>query len=164
MLLAIVSLRCFPETSALHIFLEFNIHRNQKLRSASAREVAATAVLPPSFVGEVLAMCCFKLPDACGASPRFHDLDKFSGLPLNDCRYLYIKVSIGKYETLELKNSGSDYLGKAGFFPHIQVFFLLFSTGSDPTQQTAIDNFMVHELVKPKMSGAGAIKSLLICL
>ncbi|RID58650.1 hypothetical protein BRARA_F01933 [Brassica rapa] len=30
--------------------------------------------------------------------------------------------------------------------------------GSDPTQQTAIDNFMVHELVKPKMSGAGAIK------
>ena len=49
-------------------------------------------------------------------------------------------------------------MSKAGFFPHIQVFFLLFSTGSDPTQQTAIDNFMVHELVKPKMSGAGAIK------
>lgn len=21
----------------------------------------------------------------CTASPRFHDLDKFSGLPLNDC-------------------------------------------------------------------------------
>ena len=48
-------------------------------------------------------------------------------------------------------------VSKAGFFPHIQVFFLLFSTGSDPTQQTAIDNFMVHELVEPKMSGAGAI-------
>ncbi|KAH0893090.1 hypothetical protein HID58_055519, partial [Brassica napus] len=78
-------------------FLEFNIHRKQKLTSASAGEVAATAVLPPSFVGEVAAMCCFKLPE-CG--------------------------------------------------------------GSDPTQQTAIDNFMVHELMEPKTSGAGAIKSL----
>ena len=125
MLLAIVSLLCFPETSELHMyhlyhwncrsnplliqsttmspwmcvllwwvgvsasinlfkiilsiclnskihlffrFLKFNIHRNQKLRCASAREVAATAVLPPSFVGEVAAMCCFKLPDACGGN------------------------------------------------------------------------------------------------
>ncbi|KAF3548258.1 hypothetical protein DY000_02007702 [Brassica cretica] len=32
--------------------------------------------------------------------------------------------------------------------------------GSDPTQQTAIDNFMFHELMEPKTSGAGAIKSL----
>ncbi|CAF2156966.1 unnamed protein product [Brassica rapa subsp. narinosa] len=30
--------------------------------------------------------------------------------------------------------------------------------GSDPTQQTAVDNFMVHELMEPKTSGAGAIK------
>ncbi|CAG7870240.1 unnamed protein product [Brassica rapa] len=49
-------------------FLKFNIHRNQKLRCASTREVTATAVLPPSFVGEVAAMCCFKLPDACGGN------------------------------------------------------------------------------------------------
>ncbi|WZZ02729.1 hypothetical protein YC2023_088650 [Brassica napus] len=26
--------------------------------------------------------------------------------------------------------------------------------GSDPTQQTAVDNFMVHELMEPKTSGA----------
>ncbi|KAF3505630.1 hypothetical protein F2Q69_00006961 [Brassica cretica] len=32
--------------------------------------------------------------------------------------------------------------------------------GFDPTQQTAIDNFMFHELMEPKTSGAGAIKSL----
>ncbi|WZZ65662.1 hypothetical protein YC2023_077032 [Brassica napus] len=30
-------------------FLEFNIHRKQKLRSPSSEDVTATAVLPPSF-------------------------------------------------------------------------------------------------------------------
>ncbi|KAF3486459.1 hypothetical protein F2Q69_00055222 [Brassica cretica] len=46
--------------------------------------------------------------------------------------------------TLELKDGGSDYLGK--------------DVPKDPTQQTPIDNFMVDELMEPKKSGDGATK------
>nr|AAS66001.1 LOS2 [Capsella bursa-pastoris] len=57
-------------------------------------------------------------------------------------------ASTGIYEALELRDGGSDYLGKGvskavGNVNNIIGPALI---GKDPTQQTAIDNFMVHEL------------------
>ncbi|KAG2309201.1 hypothetical protein Bca4012_081883 [Brassica carinata] len=57
-------------------------------------------------------------------------------------------ASTGIYEALELRDGGSDYLGKGvskavGNVNNIIGPVLI---GKDPTQQTAIDNFMVHEL------------------
>uniref|UniRef100_M4DL50 phosphopyruvate hydratase n=1 Tax=Brassica campestris TaxID=3711 RepID=M4DL50_BRACM len=57
-------------------------------------------------------------------------------------------ASTGIYEALELRDCGSDYLGKGvskavGNVNNIIGPALI---GKDPTQQTAIDNFMVHEL------------------
>nr|AAL06912.1 At2g36530/F1O11.16 [Arabidopsis thaliana] len=57
-------------------------------------------------------------------------------------------ASTGIYEALELRDGGSDYLGKGvskavGNVNNVIGPALI---GKDPTQQTAIDNFMVHEL------------------
>ncbi|KAH0885784.1 hypothetical protein HID58_061880 [Brassica napus] len=67
--------------------------------------------------------------------------------PLLQCRCPHIKgvkvtavvpsgAFTGIYETLELSDGGSDYLGKDA--------------------SKAVDNFMVYELMEPKMSGLGA--------
>ncbi|KAG2309203.1 hypothetical protein Bca52824_028951 [Brassica carinata] len=56
-------------------------------------------------------------------------------------------ASTGIYEALELRDGGSDYLGK-GVSKAVGVNNIIGPAliGKDPTQQTAIDNFMVHEL------------------
>ncbi|XP_075104494.1 enolase isoform X2 [Nicotiana tabacum] len=53
-------------------------------------------------------------------------------------------ASTGIYEALELRDGGSDYLGKGVSKVGItlQIIIIL----QDPTDQTGIDNFMVHQL------------------
>nr|AAQ77240.1 enolase [Brassica rapa subsp. oleifera] len=57
-------------------------------------------------------------------------------------------ASTGIYEALELRDGGSDYLGKgvSKAVGNVNSIIGPASIGKDPTQQTAIDNFMVHEL------------------
>ncbi|KAL8240886.1 hypothetical protein R6Q59_014241 [Mikania micrantha] len=57
-------------------------------------------------------------------------------------------ASTGIYEALELRDGGSDYLGK-GVLKAVENVNLIIGPaliGKDPTQQTKIDNFMVQEL------------------
>nr|AAQ77241.1 enolase [Brassica napus] len=57
-------------------------------------------------------------------------------------------ASTGIYEALGLRDGGSDYLGKGASKAVGNVNNIIGPAliGKDPTQQTAIDNFMVHEL------------------
>ncbi|CAA7060919.1 unnamed protein product [Microthlaspi erraticum] len=57
-------------------------------------------------------------------------------------------ASTGIYEALELRDGGSDYLGKgvSKAVGNVNDIIGPALIGKDPTQQTAIDNFMVHEL------------------
>ncbi|TYI10747.1 hypothetical protein ES332_A09G162500v1 [Gossypium tomentosum] len=57
-------------------------------------------------------------------------------------------ASTGVYEALELRDGGSDYLGKAVSKAVANVNTIIGPAliGKDPTQQTAIDNFMVQQL------------------
>ncbi|KAL8210836.1 hypothetical protein R6Q57_005273 [Mikania cordata] len=57
-------------------------------------------------------------------------------------------ASSGIYEALELRDGGSDYLGKGVLKAVENVNLIIGPTliGKDPTQQTKIDNFMVQEL------------------
>ncbi|CAH8268430.1 unnamed protein product [Arabidopsis lyrata] len=57
-------------------------------------------------------------------------------------------ASTGIYEALELRDGGSDYLGKgvSKAVGNVNSIIGPALIGNDPTQQTAIDNFMVHEL------------------
>ncbi|CAN6897581.1 unnamed protein product [Brassica oleracea] len=57
-------------------------------------------------------------------------------------------ASTGIYEAVELRDGGSDYLGKGVSKAVRNVNSIIGPTliGKDPTQQTAIDNFMVHQL------------------
>ncbi|CAA7399840.1 unnamed protein product [Spirodela intermedia] len=57
-------------------------------------------------------------------------------------------ASTGVYEALELRDGGSDYLGKGVLKAVANVNTIIGPAliGKDPTEQTAIDNFMVQEL------------------
>ncbi|KAG2257832.1 hypothetical protein Bca52824_077126 [Brassica carinata] len=57
-------------------------------------------------------------------------------------------ASTGIYEAVELRDGGSDYLGKGVSKAVRNVNSIIGPAliGKDPTQQTAIDNFMVHQL------------------
>ncbi|KAL8232750.1 hypothetical protein R6Q57_002528 [Mikania cordata] len=53
-------------------------------------------------------------------------------------------ASTGIYEALDLRDGGSDYLGKA--VENVNLIIGPTLIGKDPTQQTKLDNFMVQEL------------------
>ncbi|KAI4371351.1 hypothetical protein MLD38_019597 [Melastoma candidum] len=57
-------------------------------------------------------------------------------------------ASTGIYEALELRDGGSDYLGKgvSKAVNNVNKIIAPALIGKDPTDQTAIDNFMVQEL------------------
>ncbi|KAJ6820706.1 enolase [Iris pallida] len=57
-------------------------------------------------------------------------------------------ASTGVYEALELRDGGSDYLGKGvgKAVENVNAFIGPALVGKDPTEQTQIDNFMVQEL------------------
>ncbi|ONK64646.1 uncharacterized protein A4U43_C07F28350 [Asparagus officinalis] len=57
-------------------------------------------------------------------------------------------ASTGVYEALELRDGGSDYLGKGvgKAVDNVNSIIGPALVGKDPTQQTQIDNFMVQEL------------------
>ncbi|KAI4310482.1 hypothetical protein MLD38_035458 [Melastoma candidum] len=57
-------------------------------------------------------------------------------------------ASTGIYEALELRDGGSDYLGKgvSKAVNNVNNIIAPALIGKDPTDQTAIDNFMVQEL------------------
>ncbi|CAJ1888495.1 unnamed protein product [Sphenostylis stenocarpa] len=57
-------------------------------------------------------------------------------------------ASTGIYEALELRDGGSDYLGKgvSKAVGNVNSVIAPALIGKDPTQQTAIDNFMVQQL------------------
>ncbi|XP_019426170.1 PREDICTED: enolase-like [Lupinus angustifolius] len=57
-------------------------------------------------------------------------------------------ASTGIYEALELRDGGSDYLGKgvSKAVDNVNTIIGPALIGKDPTQQTAIDNFIVQEL------------------
>ncbi|KAK4348415.1 hypothetical protein RND71_031170 [Anisodus tanguticus] len=57
-------------------------------------------------------------------------------------------ASTGVYEALELRDGGSDYLGKGVSKAVNNVNSIIGPAliGKDPTDQTGLDNFMVHEL------------------
>ncbi|KAK1352528.1 hypothetical protein POM88_053225 [Heracleum sosnowskyi] len=57
-------------------------------------------------------------------------------------------ASTGIYEALELRDGGSDYLGKgvSKAVGNVNSIIGPALIGKDPTNQTAIDNFMVQEL------------------
>ncbi|KAG6427488.1 hypothetical protein SASPL_111733 [Salvia splendens] len=57
-------------------------------------------------------------------------------------------ASTGIYEALELRDGGSDYLGKgvSKAVNNVNSIIAPALVGKDPTDQTAIDNFMVHQL------------------
>nr|KJB36422.1 hypothetical protein B456_006G158500 [Gossypium raimondii] len=57
-------------------------------------------------------------------------------------------ASTGIYEALELRDGGSDYLGKgvSKAVANVNTIIGPALIGKDPTQQTAIDNFMVQQL------------------
>lgn len=57
-------------------------------------------------------------------------------------------ASTGIYEALELRDGGSDYLGKgvSKAVNNVNSIIAPALIGKDPTDQTALDNYMVHEL------------------
>ncbi|KAH7289038.1 hypothetical protein KP509_31G055000 [Ceratopteris richardii] len=57
-------------------------------------------------------------------------------------------ASTGVYEALELRDGGKDYLGKgvSKAVHNVNTIIGPALVGKDPTDQTGIDNFMVHEL------------------
>ncbi|KAG9160483.1 hypothetical protein Leryth_008861, partial [Lithospermum erythrorhizon] len=57
-------------------------------------------------------------------------------------------ASTGIYEALELRDGGSDYLGKgvSKAVNNVNSIIAPALVGKDPTDQTGIDNFMVQEL------------------
>ncbi|RDX70017.1 hypothetical protein CR513_50791, partial [Mucuna pruriens] len=57
-------------------------------------------------------------------------------------------ASTGIYEALELRDGGSDYLGKGVLkaVDNVNTIIAPALIGKDPTQQTAIDNLMVQQL------------------
>ncbi|KAG6437279.1 hypothetical protein SASPL_102192 [Salvia splendens] len=57
-------------------------------------------------------------------------------------------ASTGIYEALELRDGGSDYLGKGVLkaVNNVNNIIAPALVGKDPTDQTAIDNYMVHQL------------------
>ncbi|KAL3327643.1 hypothetical protein AABB24_035358 [Solanum stoloniferum] len=57
-------------------------------------------------------------------------------------------ASTGIYEALELRDGGSDYLGKgvSKAVNNVNAIIGPALIGKDPTDQTGLDNFMVHEL------------------
>ncbi|KAL8217662.1 hypothetical protein R6Q57_021035 [Mikania cordata] len=55
-------------------------------------------------------------------------------------------ASTGIYEGLELRDGGSDYLGKGQAVENVNLIIGPTLIGKDPTQQTKIDNFMVQEI------------------
>ncbi|KAJ0624708.1 Enolase [Helianthus annuus] len=57
-------------------------------------------------------------------------------------------ASTGVYEALELRDGGSDYLGKgvSKAVSNVNTIIGPAIAGKDPTDQTGIDNFMVQEL------------------
>ncbi|CAH9071726.1 unnamed protein product [Cuscuta epithymum] len=57
-------------------------------------------------------------------------------------------ASTGIYEALELRDGGSEYLGKgvSKAVNNVNSIIAPALVGKDPTDQTAIDNFMVHQL------------------
>ncbi|KAL4274115.1 hypothetical protein GQ457_13G028590 [Hibiscus cannabinus] len=57
-------------------------------------------------------------------------------------------ASTGIYETLELRDGGSDYLGKgvSKVVENVDTIFDPTLVGKDPSEQTAIDNFRVQQL------------------
>ncbi|KAJ6817197.1 enolase [Iris pallida] len=57
-------------------------------------------------------------------------------------------ASTGVYEALELRDGGSDYLGKgvSKAVENVNAIIGPALVGKDPTEQTKIDNFMVQEL------------------
>ncbi|KAK6779455.1 hypothetical protein RDI58_021639 [Solanum bulbocastanum] len=57
-------------------------------------------------------------------------------------------ASTGIYEALELRDGGSDYLGKgvSKAVNNVNTIIGPALIGKDPTDQTSLDNFMVHEL------------------
>jgi enolase len=67
------------------------------------------------------------------------------------CRILAIffgKLTSGIYEALELRDGGSDYLGKGVLKAVNNVNSIIGPAiiGKDPTEQVDIDNFMVQQL------------------
>ncbi|XP_024526021.1 enolase isoform X1 [Selaginella moellendorffii] len=57
-------------------------------------------------------------------------------------------ASTGVYEALELRDGGKDYMGKgvSKAVNNVNAIIGPALVGKDPTDQTGIDNFMVHEL------------------
>ncbi|XP_008791284.1 enolase [Phoenix dactylifera] len=57
-------------------------------------------------------------------------------------------ASTGIYEALELRDGGSDYLGKGVLkaVGHVNTIIAPALIGKDPTQQAEVDNFMVQQL------------------
>ncbi|KMZ74878.1 Phosphopyruvate hydratase [Zostera marina] len=57
-------------------------------------------------------------------------------------------ASTGVYEALEMRDGGSDYLGKgvSKAVNNVNSIIAPALVGKNPTEQTVIDNFMVHEL------------------
>ncbi|URE06488.1 hypothetical protein MUK42_02369 [Musa troglodytarum] len=71
-------------------------------------------------------------------------------------------ASTGVYEALELRDGGSDYLGKGVLkaVENVNTIIAPALIGKDPTEQAQIDNFMVQQLDGTQTSGAGANRSL----
>ncbi|PHT36512.1 Enolase [Capsicum baccatum] len=73
-------------------------------------------------------------------------LSKFTSKPGNE--HWYCIHLIGIYEALELRDGGSDYLGKGASKAVNNVNSIIGPAliGKDPTDQTGLDNYMVHQL------------------
>ncbi|PUZ51240.1 hypothetical protein GQ55_6G166400 [Panicum hallii var. hallii] len=62
--------------------------------------------------------------------------------------FFFGKLTSGIYEALELRDGGSDYLGKGVLKAVNNVNSIIGQAiiGKDPTEQVDIDNFMVQQL------------------
>ncbi|KAH1258724.1 Enolase [Glycine max] len=74
-------------------------------------------------------------------------------------------ASTGIYEALELRDGGSDYLGKgvSKAVDNVNTIIAPALVGKDPTQQTAIDNLMVQQLDGTLGANAILAVSLAVC-
>ncbi|KAK7859994.1 enolase 1 [Quercus suber] len=70
-------------------------------------------------------------------------------------------ASTGIYEALELRDGGSDYLGRA--VQNVNAIIGPALIGKDPTDQVAIDNFMVQQLDGTLGANAILAVSLAVC-
>ncbi|KAB2607706.1 enolase-like [Pyrus ussuriensis x Pyrus communis] len=75
-------------------------------------------------------------------------------------------ASTGVYEALELRDGGKDYLGKgvSKAVNNVNTIIGPALIGKDPSEQTAIDNFMVQQLDGTVKSGLGANAILAVSL